>query len=170
MAASQADRGALLRIYASTRAEELATTDWGEEQKRLFVEQQFSAQDAYYREYYVGARFDLVKVDGEVAGRVYVDRDQGRFPGEIRLMEITVLPEHRGRGVGSYLLGDLMEEARQDGRMLTIHVERFNRALSLYRRLGFRQLEDKGVYLLLGWQAAGAAFGEPVGEAQRLGG
>ena len=158
----------LLRIYASTRQEELATTDWGEEQKRLFVEQQFSAQDAYYREYYVGARFDLVKVDGKAAGRLYVDRDQGRFPGEIRLMEITVLPEHRGRGIGSRLLGDLMEEARRDGRMLTIHVERFNRALSLYRRLGFRQLEDKGVYLLLGWQAAGSGFGEAIGEAQRL--
>lgn len=153
MAAGPADRGLLLRIYASTREEELATTDWGEEQKKVFVEQQFSAQDSYYREYYVGARFDLIRAGEEVAGRLYVDRDQGRFPGEIRLMEITVLPEHRGRGIGSRLLGELMDEARQDGRMLTIHVERFNRALSLYRRLGFRELEDKGVYLLLGWRA-----------------
>lgn len=153
MAAGPADRDLLLRIYASTREEELATTDWGEEQKKVFVEQQFSAQDSYYREYYVGARFDLIRAGEEVAGRLYVDRDQGRFPGEIRLMEITVLPEHRGRGIGSRLLGELMEEARRDGRMLTIHVERFNRALSLYRRLGFRELEDKGVYLLLGWRA-----------------
>lgn len=144
------------RIYASTREEELATTDWGEEQKQVFIEQQFSAQDAYYREYYVTARFDLVKVDGEPVGRLYVDRDQGRFPGEIRLMEITILPAHRGRGIGSQLLGDLMAEAREHGRTLTIHVERFNRALALYRRLGFRQLEDKGVYLLLGWSAGEA--------------
>lgn len=160
VAALPKDRDVLLRIYASTRQEELATTDWGEEQKRLFVEQQFSAQDSYYREYYVGARFDLIEVGGKVAGRLYVDRDQVRFPGEIRLMEITVLPEHRGRGIGSSVLGELMDEARRDGRMLTIHVERFNRALSLYRRLGFRELEDKGVYLLLGWQ-----HGEPAAGA-----
>jgi GNAT superfamily N-acetyltransferase len=147
------DREILLRIYRSTREEELATTDWGEEQKRVFVEQQFSAQDAYYREYYVGARFDLMKAGGEVVGRLYVDRDQERFPGEIRLMEITLLPEHRGRGLGAEILHEMMEEARAAGRMLTIHVERFNRALSLYFRLGFRQLEDKGVYLLLGWSA-----------------
>lgn len=153
MPAGPADRDTLRRIYASTREEELATTDWGGEQRRVFIEQQFSAQDLYYREYYVSARFDLIQVDGEAVGRLYVDRDQERFPGEIRLMEITVLPEHRGRGVGSQVLQDLMDEAREQGRMLTIHVERFNRALSLYGRLGFRQLEDKGVYLLLGWSA-----------------
>lgn len=147
------DHDTLLRIYASTREEELATTDLGEEQKRVFVLQQFTAQDKYYREYYVGARFDLMKVGRDVVGRLYVDRDQGRFPGEIRLMEITILPEFRGRGYGSEVLLLLMEEARAAGRMLTIHVERFNRALSLYQRLGFVQLEDKGVYLLLGWKA-----------------
>lgn len=153
------DRDTLLRIYASTREEELATTDLGAEQKRIFVEQQFSAQDKYYREYYEGARFDLLKVQGEVIGRLYVDRDQGRFPGEIRLMEITVLPEFRGKGYGSEVLRHLMDEAKEAGRMLSIHVERFNRALSLYQRLGFRQLEDKGVYLLLGWQADSAPRG-----------
>lgn len=151
--AGPADRDELRRVYASTREEELATTDWGEEQKRIFVEQQFSAQDAYYRQYYVGARFDLILADGKVAGRLYVDRDQERFPGEIRLMDITILPELRGRGIGSAILADLMEEAGAQGRTLTIHVERFNRALALYRRLGFRQLEDKGVYLLMGWNA-----------------
>lgn len=147
------DHETLLRIYASTREEELALTDMGEEQKRVFVQQQFSAQDKYYREYYVGARFDLMKVGRDSIGRLYIDRDQERFPGEIRLMEITVLPEFRGHGYGSEVLGYLLEEARQDDRMLTIHVERFNRALSLYERLGFRLLEDKGVYLLLGWKA-----------------
>lgn len=161
MPARPEDREILLRIYASTREEELATTDWGPEQKRVFVEQQFHAQDLYYREYYVGARFDLMKADGEVVGRLYVDRDQVRFPGEIRLMEITVLPEHRGRGLGGEILGELMEEARAAGRMLTIHVERFNRALSLYFRLGFRELEDKGVYLLLGWSAEGSGEKTP---------
>src|SRR6202040_3804824 len=48
------DRGFLFRVYASTREEELALTDWDEEQKRAFLEGQFAAQDTWYRERYEG--------------------------------------------------------------------------------------------------------------------
>ena len=65
-------------------------------------------------------------------------------------MDIALLPEHRGAGIGAQLLRELQEEARSAGKSLTIHVERFNPALRLYERLGFRQVEDKGVYLLNG--------------------
>ena len=37
------------------------------------------------------------------------------------------------------------------GRLLRIHVERFNPALRLYARLGFRQIDDRGVYLFMEW-------------------
>jgi ribosomal protein S18 acetylase RimI-like enzyme len=62
------------------------------------------------------------------------------------------LPEHRGAGIGTKLLRDLQEEVRSAGKSLTIHVERFNPALRLYERLGFQQIEDKGVYLLMEWR------------------
>ena len=115
-----------------------------------FVEQQFAAQDAYYREHYPGATFDVVVCDGEDAGRLYVDR----WDREIRIMDIAVLPEFQRRGIGSRLLGSLIEE-EGGGKPLTIHVERMNPALTWYERLGFRQLEDRGVYLLMAsWQLA----------------
>ena len=82
-------------------------------------------------------------------GRLYV----ARWEKEIRIVDITVLPEFRGSGIGTELLRDLQDEARTAGKSLTIHVERFNRALELYQRLGFKQVEDKGVYLLLEWSA-----------------
>jgi len=66
-------------------------------------------------------------------------------------MDIALLPEYRGRGVGGALLADLMAEASAGAKPLTIHVERFNRALRLYERLGFVPVADKGVYLLLQW-------------------
>jgi len=66
-------------------------------------------------------------------------------------MDIALLPEYRGRGVGGALLADLMAEASAGAIPLTIHVERFNRALRLYERLGFVPVADKGVYLLLQW-------------------
>jgi ribosomal protein S18 acetylase RimI-like enzyme len=134
-------------VYASTRQEELALTDWSDDQKAAFCRQQFEAQRDWYREQYVSASFQVIVVDGRRAGRLYVDR----WEEEIRIVDIALLPEWRGRGVGSALLTDLQSEARTAGKVLSIHVERFNRALTLYRRLGFEAAGDHGVYLLLRW-------------------
>jgi len=106
---------------------------------------QFDAQDAWYRENYGRASFDVVIVDGEPAGRLYVHRGKT----EIRIVDIALLPEHRGGGVGTRLLGNLLAEADEGGKSVTIHVERMNPALRLYERLGFSVAEDKGVYLFL---------------------
>jgi GNAT superfamily N-acetyltransferase len=119
--------------------------DWTPEQKAAFLEQQFAAQDRHYRERYEGATLDVIEVDGAAAGRLYV----ARWEREIRVMDIALLPEFRGRGIGSRLLRGIIEEAEGARCAVSIHVERMNPALSLYERLGFRLREDKGVYLLL---------------------
>jgi ribosomal protein S18 acetylase RimI-like enzyme len=87
----------------------------------------------------------VVLVDGEPAGRLYVRRGDR----EIRIVDIALLPERRGNGIGTSLLRDLLAEADATGKSVTIHVERFNPALRLYERLGFAVAEDKGVYLFL---------------------
>ena len=139
------DRDFLLRVYASTRAEELALTDWDEAQKQAFLAQQFEAQHHHYQTHYQGARFDLILLDSEPVGRLYV----ARWKEEIRIMDIALLPEYRNGGIGSGLLRELLEEAAATSRRLTIHVERYNPALRLYRRLGFDPVGETGVYLLL---------------------
>ena len=144
-----ADDAFLARVYASSRAEELAVTGWSEEQKADFCLRQFDAQSAYYSANYPGAAFQIIERDGESVGRLYV----ARWEKEIRIVDITLLPEFRGSGIGTKLLRDLQDEARAGAKSLTIHVERFNRALTLYQRLGFQQVEDKGVYLLMKWEA-----------------
>ena len=118
---------------------------WDDAQKDAFLRSQFDAQDAWYRENYIGATLDVVVIDGGPAGRLYVHRG----PSEIRIVDIALLPEHRGGGVGTSLLRDLIAEADEAGKSVTIHVERLNPALRLYERLGFSLAEDKGVYLFL---------------------
>jgi predicted GNAT family acetyltransferase len=66
-------------------------------------------------------------------------------------VDIALVPEFRNAGIGTALLRDLLAEGAAAGKRVSIHVERFNPALRLYARLGFRQVEDKGVYLLLEW-------------------
>ncbi len=137
----------LYDVYASTRQRELDLVDWTDAAKRAFLQQQFSAQHTYYQTHYVGAAFQLILMSGKPVGRLYV----ARWPEEIRLVDIALLPEHRGSGIGTELLRGLQAESATVGKPLTIHVERFNPALRLYTRLEFRQREDRGMYLLLEW-------------------
>jgi ribosomal protein S18 acetylase RimI-like enzyme len=142
------DEEFLCRVYGSTRTEELSPLPWTEEEKAAFLRQQFAAQHRYYQESYTSSRFDVVLVDGRPAGRLYV----ARWPEELRVIDIALLPEFRRRGIGTALLGGLLEEGGASGRPVRIHVERFNPALVLYEKLGFRLLEDRGVYLFLEWR------------------
>jgi ribosomal protein S18 acetylase RimI-like enzyme len=142
---SSSDRDFLLHVYASTREEELAPVPWTDAQKAAFIEQQFEAQDRHYREHYAGASLDVVEWDGAPAGRLYV----ARWSDEIRIIDITLLPEFRGRGIGTRLLRGLLDEAARARRRVSIHVEKHNPALRLYARLGFAPIADRGVYLLM---------------------
>lgn len=116
-------------------------------QREAFVLMQFTAQDTEYRRHNPQGAFDVVEVDGRPVGRLIVDRR----PGDIRIVDISLVPEARGAGIGSELIGDLVEEARASGRIVSIHVEVHNRAAELYERLGFEVAEDLGVYRRMEW-------------------
>jgi ribosomal protein S18 acetylase RimI-like enzyme len=141
------DEEFLYRVYASTRTDELAIVDWDDAQKESFLRMQFDAQHRYYQEQFKAAQFSVILSAGHAIGRLYVDRRDD----EIRLVDIALLPEHRGAGIGSELMNRLLEEAAEVGKKVRIHVERFNPALSLYERLGFTRVEDQDVYFLMEW-------------------
>lgn len=146
--ATDADREFLLGVYGSTRDEELSQVQWAPGQREAFLRMQFEAQDAEYRRLNPAGTFEVIEVDGRPAGRLYVDRR----PGDIRIIDIALLPEFRGAGVGGRLLADLMDQAATAGCKLSIHVEIHNRAADLYRRLGFVVAGEHGVHRLMEWR------------------
>lgn len=144
---ADADLPFLLRVYASTRAEELAGTPMSAQQKAAFLAAQFQLQHAHYQKYYPEADWLVIEHGREDIGRLYIER----WPSQHRIIDIAFLPEHRGQGFGEALLRDLMDEAARAGKDVSIHVEKYNPAMRLYRRLGFTIEEDKGVYDLMRW-------------------
>lgn len=144
---TDADREFLYRVYASTRTEELAQVPWDAAQKESFLRFQFEAQRQHYEKYFAEAAFDIIELDGEPIGRLYIDRRDD----EIRLVDIALLPESRGRGLGGAILADILAEGQRKGLLVRIHVEHNNPAMSLYRRLGFEKIEEQGVYWLMEW-------------------
>jgi ribosomal protein S18 acetylase RimI-like enzyme len=141
--ATEADLPFFARVYAGTRAEELAVVPFSDDERAAFLAQQFAAQTAHYATYYADAAFDVIVIDGEDAGRLIVHRGAD----DLRIVDIALLPAFRATGAGTALLRELLDEAAAGGVKASIHVERENPARSLYERLGFERVSDHGIYL-----------------------
>jgi ribosomal protein S18 acetylase RimI-like enzyme len=139
------DQDFLCALYASTRADELAPVPWSAEEKRQFLQQQFSLQHRHYQQVYPDADYLLVLHAGDAIGRIYLARDRDA----LNLIDIALLPEWRGRGIGSALLAELIDEAEREYGVIELHVESNNPAKRLYERLGFALVENRGVYDLM---------------------
>jgi ribosomal protein S18 acetylase RimI-like enzyme len=138
------------QVYASTRADELAVLiDWTAQQKADFLDMQFEAQHTYYQQVFADAAYLIIMQGKRRIGRLYLDRR----PDEIRVIDIALLPAFRGRGIGSRLMGDILAEGRRESLPVRIHVERNNPAMRLYRRLGFRPVDEHGIYYLMEWRS-----------------
>jgi ribosomal protein S18 acetylase RimI-like enzyme len=147
---SPADDAAQLAVYASTREDELALTAWSPEQRSAFVAMQHRAQQKHYWQHFPTSLCQLIRVDGVVAGRLWVDPR----PDALHILDIAVLPAFRARGLGSRCLRDLQRQAAARGVPLSIQVEVHNPARRLYERLGFvPHGAATGVHQPMAWRA-----------------
>jgi len=141
------DEAFLRQLYASTRDAELALLDWDQATRRWFVDMQFDARERYHAQHFPQARCQLIEVDGRPVGRLQVQRDADEW----RILDIALLPSHRGQRLGTRSLQALLDEADALGLPLALHVEISNPARHWYERLGFKPLssESTGPYLAM---------------------
>ena len=144
------DEAFLFEVYASTRAQELALVSWDDEQRKSFLTMQFAAQHSHYRERFPDASYSLILRDDSPVGRLYILRKKG----EIRILDVTLLPEYRNGGIGTSLVRDLLDEAAQAGKRVLIYVDTFNPSLRLFERLGFKSIAEEGINFLMEWRPA----------------
>lgn len=138
------------RLYCEMRWEELAVIqDWTDEQKLGFLVQQYEAQRLHYARAYHDAEFLVLEQAGQPIGRLYLYRGN---PKDIRIVDIGLLIALRNQGLGRAIIENVFDEARADGRSVSIHVEIFNPARHLYDRLGFVEIGEHGPYRLMEWR------------------
>lgn len=144
----------LLQVYASTRQEEMAMVDWTDAEKDAFLRGQLAAQKADYDARFPDACHEIILLDDRPIGQIWV----GRTEEEIRLLDIALLPEYRGRGIGTTFLKELQEETVRAAKPMRHCVYKENEpALGLYKRLGFNRVADLGMYYLMEWNGAATA-------------
>ena len=139
----ESDRDFLFRLYASTRADEIAPFGWPPAQQEAFLLMQFTAQQRSYSMSYAQAEHQIIEQDGIPIGRIMVWRQ----PPAAVLIDIALLPEHRGKGIGGRLIRQLIQECSQQRLPLRLQVLRGNPALRLYERLGFVHTEEDQMYI-----------------------
>jgi ribosomal protein S18 acetylase RimI-like enzyme len=128
------DEAFLYKVYAGVRGEELDAMGWDKAQQEFFLKMQLRMRDQSYLMYYPQLDDQIILFRNEQVGRLMVSRTDEA----IRLVDIALLPEHRGAGIGTFLIKDLFDEADETNRPIRLQVEKTNpQALSLYERLGF---------------------------------
>lgn len=158
--ARQDDLPFLRELYAGTRDAELALVAWPEAMRSAFIDQQFALQHRHYVAYYHDADFLLIEHDSAPIGRLYLHY----ATRSVLVVDISLLADYRGKGLGSALLAHTQIVARAQSLDVELHVLHTNTAARrLYRRLGFVEAADEGSHLRMHWTASA-----PAGQGHQL--
>lgn len=118
--------------------------------RQVLLRQQFVGRNASYRARFPDARWEIVELDGLPIGGVITDH----AADAIVVVDLAILPEWRGIGIGSSLLGEICDTARAAGAAVRLSVFSSNvGALRLYRHLGFTPVAQSEIHLELEWRA-----------------
>lgn len=117
---------------------------------REIVERQYgpwdeAEQDLFFESDWDPAIYEIVLCDGMPCGRISVV-ERG---GAIVVRDIVISPEYQNRGIGTFLLSEVIEQARARSVPVQLGTHRLNRALNLYLRLGFREVGRTPSHILL---------------------
>jgi len=128
------DEPFLLTVYASIRAEEMAVVSWSDEQKNAFLTMQLQAQHNYYLSLYPNASYSIINLEAQPIGRLYIERQEDK----IKILDITVLPEYRNRGVGTKLITEILQTGEQTEKPVQIYIENYNPSAFFFRGSVFK--------------------------------
>ena len=139
----QDDQEFLFKLYASTREQEFAAFNWPAAQLEAFLRMQFMAQQRSYASNYEHCEHQIIELNGTPIGQMQVNWEKD----SALLVDISLLPEHRGQGLGGALLRELMEQCSNKGLPLKLQVLHTNPARRLYERLGFIRTGEDQMYV-----------------------
>jgi ribosomal protein S18 acetylase RimI-like enzyme len=120
------------------------------EMRDQLLRMQYSAQRSAYGQEFPGSGYEVVLQDEERVGRFWVaGRDEDFY-----LVDVALLPEYRGKGIGSALINELQKHARNAGKAVRCSVSRFNSgSLRFHQRHGFVVDSEDEMNFSLVWKS-----------------
>lgn len=133
----------LLKLFKECRQDLVSIGSINEKQKDDIAFQQFTIEQEQLIKKYPDAEFNIVMFNGEPIGRLYI------YYGDIvdNILEIGLLDEYRGLGIGKKLVTKLIQNARKMNKRVRLKVAWFNqRAYKFYEEIGFKVIENQGIF------------------------
>jgi ribosomal protein S18 acetylase RimI-like enzyme len=152
--ATAADEQFLKRVHHAARHWEFSfLLESGEaELYHKIMEQQYGSQHQFYFAAFDKAHYGIIQWTDQAIGRLYVDYRED----EVRVLDIAILPDYRGHGIGRIVMRGVCLEAAMRRKPVRLHVHYLSRALGFYEGLGFQQIGMEGPSYLMEWQHADA--------------
>lgn len=148
--ATNDDREFMYKVYAATRADEVAMFGWDDAQTDAFLRSQFEIRGASYAMQVPDAINSVILFDGKNAGSIIM----GSGDTSVTLVDIAVLPEFRKRGIAAHLLRELQTQAAEENKSVVLHVEKINAtAFNLYCKHEFAVTAETDLYYEMTWTA-----------------
>ncbi len=107
-------------------------------------------QDNFFNDDWEPAAHDIILADGEICGYTRIRREADH----IFIAELVLLPKFQGKGIGTYILKEVIEEGRKKSLPIRLGVFKENKAQALYRKLGFKDVGLTDTQFEMEWKAA----------------
>jgi ribosomal protein S18 acetylase RimI-like enzyme len=142
------DRAFERALFETARPDAALLAVWPDDLRRSFLDQQFQFQTAHYARAYPHADRLIVSSGAAAIGRLILDRPDAEWT----LVDIALVPEWRGRGLGKELITTILNGAGDAGATVVLTVDIHNRARALYERLGFNAFDESFPNLAMEWR------------------
>jgi len=136
------DEPFLRQLYESTREDLLLLPA---QIRPSLVDMQFKAQAIHYANTFPNLEEQIILLDESRVGRLITDENE-----ELNLVDISMLPEFRARGIGT----EVITRLQALGKPITLTVRRENPARRLYARLGFVETASDQLHSYMKWNKA----------------
>lgn len=95
----------------------------------------------------------VAECDGKIVGAVWtrVMNDYGHIADGIPSLAMSLYKEYRNKGIGTELLGRMLQLLRKDGyKQVSLSVQKANYAVRMYRKVGFKvHKETEEEYIMI---------------------
>ncbi len=105
-------------------------------------------QDRFFEKSWASTEREIILADGERCGYASVESRSD----SLHVRELVIHPQWQGKGIGTAFLRNLCEQAAARGVAVRLGTFHENRALALYKRLGFQEFARTETHVLLEWK------------------
>ncbi len=107
---------------------------WGWDEQ---LQREFHTQD------WLNKRAKIITYGSEPIGTIYLHENKD----DIEIGQFIISSEYQNKGIGSYILKGIMDEADRSGRMIKLQYLRMNPVASLYSRMGFKVAGNDNLFI-----------------------